>query len=115
MADFITINIGSILKGQNTTNTSDSKTPMTEPTAETQFWDDFFKTNWPDEDIAEILNKNMGDQLKKDIKMLGFNKKSNPIIAFLQLSYVQKELIRTKLLNNTTYMVLRNTIANHYV
>ena len=155
MADFITINIGSILNGQSPTNGQKPTTQKEVPTGaeqkpeqkktttridwskelkkrlddnkaldqeareseyeiESRFWDEFFKANWP-EDIAEILDKVIGEQLKKDIKVLGFKKQSNPIIAFLKLSYVQKELIKTILINNNTYKAIHNTVAKHYV
>lgn len=81
---------------------------------ETQFWSDFFNANWP-EDVAEILDKVIGEQLKKDIKILGFKKQTNPILAFLKLSYVQKELIKTKLLNDNTYKAVHNAVAKHYI
>lgn len=81
---------------------------------EAQFWSDFFNATWP-EDISEILDKVIGEQLKKDIKVLGFKKQTNPILAFLKLSYVQKELVKTKLLNDNTYKALHNAVAKHYV
>ena len=81
---------------------------------EAGFWQDFFKANWP-EDIAELLDIVIGEQLKKDIKVLGFKKQTNPIIAFLKLSYVQKELIKTRLINNNTYKAIHNAVAKQYI
>ena len=57
----------------------------------------------------------MGEPLRKDMKILGFNKKTNPILAFLSLSYVQKELLQTKLLNINTYRALHNAYAKRYL
>ena len=77
---------------------------------EKRFWYEFFTSNWQ-ADIAKYLDDELGDRLKKDIKALGFTKKTNVIISFLKLPYVQKTLLQTKLLNSSTYKALRLAIA----
>ena len=81
---------------------------------ESEFWMDFFKTIWS-KDIAKLVDENIGEQLKKDIKILGFKVKSNPILAFLKTTYVQKELISTKLIDSYTYKAIHNALARPYI
>ena len=79
---------------------------------ENGFWLDFF-TALVGEDLAVLLNNI--EQLKKDIKILGFKKQTNPLLAFLKIKYVQTELIQTKLINSNTYKAIHNAVANHYM
>ena len=79
---------------------------------ELDFFKDFFNSKWSN--VADQLML-IGDQLRKDIKVLGFTKKTNPIIAFISLSFVQKSLLQTKLLNINTYKVIHNAIANNWI
>ena len=81
---------------------------------EQEFWEEFFTNKWP-ADIAKMLDLVVGEQLKKDIRILGFTSKTNPIIAFLRLKYVQDKLIRTKLLNANTYKAIHNAVAKNLV
>lgn len=154
MANFITIDINSILN-KNTTIDNNQTTPKNAPASaeqkpeqkkagtkidwskelekrldddkaktsesrkgdfavESEFWMDFFKTIWP-ENIAKLVDENIGEQLKKDIKILGFKVKSNPILAFLKTAYVQKELISTKLIDSYTYKAIHNALARPYI
>jgi hypothetical protein len=55
------------------------------------------------------------DQLKKDIMILGFNKKVNPLLAFLSQAYVKNNLIASGLIAERTYKVIHNMIAKHLV
>ena len=80
---------------------------------EYQFFAEFFTAIWGAEAAKNLMA--IGDQLRKDIKILGFKKQSNPILAFLSLSYVQKNLIQTKLLNINTYKAIHNAIAKNLV
>lgn len=71
------------------------------------FWKDYFNTVFKDPEVAENLI-NMGPKLRKAIEVLGFNTKTNPILAFVSQNYVQKQLIKTKLLNALTFEVIFN-------
>lgn len=79
---------------------------------EDKFWLDFFTVLFGKE-IAKILIRI--ELLKKDIKILGFKKQTNPLLAFLSIKYVQTELILTKLINSNTYKAIHNAIANRYI
>ena len=81
---------------------------------ETKFFKDFFTANWPDPDCVKQLIL-MGDPLKKMLKVLGFDKKLNPVLAFLSRPYVQKELLKTKLLNVNTFKAIYNAVAKKLV
>ena len=87
---------------------------QTETEIEQKFWKEFFTNKWP-ADVAELLDRVVGEQLKKDIRILGFTPKTNPIIAFLKLKYVQDKLIKTKLLNDHTYRAIHNAVAKNLV
>ena len=80
---------------------------------ETKFFKEFFAANW-DAECAEQLML-MGDPLRKAIKVLGFKNRINPVLGFISLSYVQKNLIKTKLLNINTFKAIYNAIANKWV
>jgi hypothetical protein len=80
---------------------------------ERKFWQEYFTAGWGDAN-AQLLMA-LGDQLRSDIKVLGFKKSTNPIIAFLKLSYVQKELLQTELLNKSTYKAIHQAKAKKYV
>lgn len=71
------------------------------------FWKDYFNTVFKDPEVAENL-VNMGPKLRKAIEVLEFNTKTNPFLAFISQSYVQKQLIKTKLLNALTFEVIFN-------
>lgn len=79
---------------------------------ENKFWTDFFTANFGDE---FVLLLNSIEQLKKDIKILGFKKQTNPILAFLKLKYVQTELLKPKRLNSNTYTVIHNAVAKKLI
>lgn len=75
---------------------------------ETAFWQEFFESFCPPE-IAEILNNI--EQIKLDIKQLGFKAKVNPVLIFIKNKYVQTNLIGTKRINNESYKAIHNIIA----
>lgn len=81
---------------------------------EAKFFKDFFTANWSDQDCVKQLIL-LGEPLKKVLKVLGFNKKINPILAFLSRPYVQKELLKTKLLNVNTFKAIYNAVAKKLV
>lgn len=92
----------------------DPESRVPEFDVESGFWKDFFEAHWP-QHIATILDKVVGEQLKKDFKILGFKKTTNPIFKFLTISHVQKEIIAPKLLNNNTYKAIHNALAKKYI
>jgi hypothetical protein len=77
---------------------------------ETQFFTEFFNNLFGS---AELTKRALavGDVLQKDIKILGFKKAKNPILAFLSVKYVQDNLLKTGLLNVNTYKVIHNAVA----
>lgn len=77
------------------------------------FWKDYFSTVFKDHEVAENLI-NMGPKLRKAIEVLGF-KKTNPFLAFVSQSYVQKQLIKTKLLNALTFEVIFNAAVKKFL
>lgn len=81
---------------------------------EDAFWEEYFKANWSDKNIAQTLI-NIGDQLTNLIKVIGFDKAKNPVVAFLQLDYVQKQLIATKLINVNTFKVIYEVVAKRLI
>lgn len=80
---------------------------------ETKFFSEFFNANWDSVSAKNLML--IGDLLRKDIKILGFKKKTNPILAFLSLKYVKEELLQTKLLNINTYKALHHAYANRWI
>lgn len=80
---------------------------------ELQFFNEFFTAMYGPALAKNLLD--IGDQLRKDIKILGFETKTNPILAFLSLSYVQNYIIRPKLLNIYTYKAIHNAVAKSLV
>lgn len=80
---------------------------------ETKFFKEFFSAHCDKASVEPLML--IGDQLRKDIKTLGFKKQTNPIFAFICLNYVQKDLIQTKLLNTNTYKAIHNAIAKRWI
>ena len=83
---------------------------------EAQFFEDYFNNAnklW-DEACAEQLIS-LGEPLKKAIKILGFNHRTNPILGFIINSYVINNLIKTKLLNVNTFKAIYNAVSKKLV
>ena len=80
---------------------------------ENEFWTEFFTSLVKDEIIVKKLLAL--DQLKKDIKILGFSKKTNPLLVFLSQAYVKNNLIASGLIASRTYKVIHNMVAKHLV
>lgn len=150
-SDFLTVNIGSILKtqksftelepatrtGQQATaqkrdlsQVSDfgkelkdrlainSELPLEQQKSsyevETEFFEDFFKTlAFEDDSIKQLIN--LGEPLRKLIKVLGFDKSINPILGFITQDIVISNLIQTKYLNINTFKAIYNAIAKNLV
>lgn len=80
---------------------------------ESKLFSEYFNNGW-EADIAKKLIA-IGVNLQKIIKILGFKKQNNPIVAFLSLKYVQNNLLKTDLLNSNTFKALYNAIASRLV
>lgn len=76
----------------------------TEYEVEKIFWTEYFYANW-EKPIAEKLMQ-IGNLLREDIENFGFEKTANPLLAFITLPYVQKNLILPGLLSSVTYKAL---------
>jgi hypothetical protein len=81
---------------------------------ETKFFEEYFNANWEDSAVVKQLML-MGEPLKKAIKVLGFDVKTNPILAFISNDYVIEALIKTKLLNASTFKAIYNSIAQKLI
>jgi hypothetical protein len=84
---------------------------QTEFDIKSKLFEEFFTAEYPD--IAKQLLA-MDALLQQDIVNWGFDKK-NPIIAFIKQDFVQKNLIKTNLLNATTYKALREAVIKKLV
>lgn len=80
---------------------------------EESFWRDYFTANWKAEYVEYLLK--LGEQLRKDIKILGFTFQTNPLIDFLTGNYVLDKLLKPGLLNKNTFKVVHNMLANNIV
>lgn len=63
--------------------------------------------------IKKILA--LGDPFKKAVRVLGKDKTTNPILAFVLQEYVQKNLLANNKLNAQTFKAIYNAVANKYV
>lgn len=150
MADFLTVNLNTILKNQtSTSNTVAANVPQaasekgtkkltadeweallksrlesnnklgpeareSEYDIENKFFKEFFKAEFDD---ATIVNQLMliGEPLKKVIKAYGFDKHTNPILAFISTDFVLETIIKTKLLNESTFKAIYNAVAQKLI
>lgn len=88
----------------------------TEYEIETQFFKEFFEANdkWDAECVKQLIS--IGEPLKKLIKIIGFDVRANPILAFLSDdNFVIPILLKTKLLNATTFRAVYSAIAKRLV
>lgn len=83
---------------------------------ESQFFEDYFYNGHPawDNDCAKQL-VSLGEPLKKVMKVLGFSKKTNPILGFITDQYVINNLIKTKLLNVNTFKAIYEAVAKKLI
>jgi hypothetical protein len=77
------------------------------------FWKDYFNNNWDSEIAKQLFN--MGNLLRKAIITIGFDPKRNPILSFINLPYVQKNLISTSLLNINTFEAIYTALAKKQI
>jgi hypothetical protein len=138
-SDFLTVNLNSILNKQKApeltpagsqikdiqdwgheleTRLADNKKLSSEAresdyAIESKFFEEYFKANW-EEPIAEQLIS-IGEPLKKAINVLGFDRQTNPILAFVSDPFVIKELLETRLLNVSTFKAIYNAVAKKLI
>ena len=138
-SDFLTVNLNSVINKQKATQNipepnaareiqdwaqelelrlADNKklsaeAQDTDYDIEAKFFEEYFKANW-EERVAEQLIS-IGEPLKKAINVLGFDKQTNPILAFISDPFVIKELLETKLLNVSTFKAIYNAVAKKLV
>lgn len=80
---------------------------------ESEFFTDYFNAKWEPDVARQLLS--LGEPLKKAIKVLEFNEKTNPILAFISDTFVIDQLLKTKLLNEGTFKAVYNAVAKKYV
>ena len=79
---------------------------------EIEFFKDYFNINFKD-CAKELLD--IGQPLRKALTVLGFDNTVNPILGFISIKEVQEKLIKTKLLNNKTFLAIFNAVAKNLV
>ena len=89
---------------------------VSEYDVESKFFEDYFYNGNPawDKSCAKQLIS-LGEPLKKIMKVLGFSKKTNPILGFITDRYVINNLIKTKLLNASTFKAIYNAVAKKLI
>lgn len=85
----------------------------TEAEIEATFFEEYFSEKWDKEIANQLLS--LGAPLTKAIKVIGFNEKINPILGFINNKYTQDRLLRTKLLNFSTFKAIFNAVAKKLV
>jgi hypothetical protein len=80
---------------------------------EKRFWEAYFNANF-ESSVAKKL-KDLGVELKNDIKIFGFSPTKNPLLAFIKQAYVKKELILTGKLNKLSYRVIHDAFLNKQI
>ena len=76
---------------------------------ESKFFNEFFNANWDAACAKQLIL--LGDTLKKIIRKLGFNEKTNPILAFIRLEVIKK-LLREKKLDINSFKVIIQACVN---
>lgn len=77
---------------------------------ESVFFKEFFNKFWDTECANQLFL--IGDNLRKILKGIGFNAKTNPILAFILQNGVQERLLKTKLLNVDTFKVISSAFVS---
>lgn len=77
------------------------------------FFKEYFNNVWGGAAGEQLIK--IGALLRDDIQKLGWDKATNPILAFIAQQYVTENLLATKLLNGNTYKALHNALAKKLV
>ena len=80
---------------------------------EHEFFRNYFNAKWEPDVAKQLLS--LGEPLKKALKVLKFNEKTNPLLAFISDAFVIEHLLKTKLLNEDTFKAIYNAVAKKYV
>lgn len=116
------VNWGAELEKRLATNKKMSpESRKTDYEIEIEFFKEFFnnsknsnnENNWDAACAKQLLL--IGDQLRKVFKILGFSKKTNPIFAFICDNYVKENLIKTKLLDISTFKVILKALVKKQI
>lgn len=75
-----------------------------------EFFKEYFNAVWGEELAKELLE--LGLPLMEDIETLGFDKKKNPILSFLQLQHVKENILAPGLLTGDHYDILKAVITS---
>lgn len=81
-----------------------------------EFFNDYFENAYEEWDAVcakQLIS--IGEPLKKIFIVLGFDKNTNPILAFLLDDYVINSLLKTKLLNINTFKAIYNAVVKELV
>ncbi len=81
---------------------------------EVAFFEEYFTSN-PDFNPCGEQLITFGGPLHKAIKVLGFDKNTNPILAFIVNNFVKNSLIKPGLLNATTFRAIYTAVAQKLV
>ncbi len=87
-----------------------------EAAVEAKFFEDYFNNADPKWDAAcakQLLS--MGEPLRKALKVLGFGKRTNPILGFILNKTVINRLIKPGLLNINTFKAIYNAVAKKLI
>lgn len=77
------------------------------------FFKEYFNNVWGGAAAEQLIK--IGALLRDDIQKLGWDKNTNPILAFIAQKYVSENLLATKQLNGETYKAIHNAIAKKLV
>ena len=82
---------------------------------ESKFFEEYFNSSYTAWKPYATQLLRLGEPLKKAIKVLGFDTKTNPILAFIQQQWVLDNLIKTNLLNSNTFKAIYNAVSKNIV
>lgn len=102
---------GAILKARLDTNSKlekDSQQSISD--IESSFFKEFFNKFWEPDCAKQLIL--LGDNLRKILKVIGFDKNTNPILAFVSQDSVKERLLKTKLLNVDTFKLICSAFIN---
>lgn len=85
---------------------------LEESEVEIEVFEEYFKSNFGD--ISKELLA-IGPPLRATIKSLGFDRTKNPILGFISLKFVQVKLIKTGLLNKSTFLALAKALTKNLI
>jgi len=116
-ANFPTVNLRSIYTQTVNTNTASTESSADTKDANTILAAKLASLGFNDDIIKKLIS--FGEPFKKVCTALGFKLNNatggNPILAFVNQTYVQEKLLKTDLLNSRTFKVIYNAVAKKLV